>query len=187
VQKDNNWTHLLVEENIKYRQPKVFINTNRLDIVIKYRYIEEYIRLQKGDIPNKYLQALADYKKCILARNNKRLAEHVEMEPVDPLIPNQPVKYNIDDYVESFNNLINSFAQKGFDNRYPVLHCGKQFNLIGGSHRVACAFYFDTRVPSLHKGKQKIRPWNKDWFLDAGFTISDINALIRDYERLKNG
>jgi hypothetical protein len=153
-----------------YKPASFFLNESRLDIICKYLYVKNHIEGTDKDI-------IRLYKEVILARTGG-------CEPPDPYIINQASKNNIEDYINSFNTLINSFKVKRFNNQYPVHWAVNGW--ITGSHRIACALYFETLVACTHVGKQKISEWGRPWFEQNNFLNEDIVLLENTLRDLIN-
>ena len=58
-------------------------------------------------------------------------------------------KQCFDDYLNSLNSLIDSFLSNSYDASRTYIPVDKDYNIIDGSHRVACSLYFNKQVNIL--------------------------------------
>ena len=154
---------------VELKSPSFFLSENRLDIACKFLYVKSYLGDEDESIFNLY-------RKIIFERTQGK-------EPLDQMIFGQTEKKSVDDYVESFNNLIISFKNKSYNHKYPIYWAANC--LVTGSHRIACALYFKTDIPCIKVSKKSNLQWGRDWFEEHNFSDEDIKKLekeIRLYE-----
>lgn len=79
--------------------------------------------------------------------------------------------------LDRFIELIRSIKEYGFDNTSGIV-LGEGLQLIDGSHRIACALYFDVPyVPVTFIPDNPDFEYSLDWFTDCGFGKEEI-AII---------
>ena len=88
------------------------------------------------------------------------------------------------DNKENFIKLIESIKKYGFDDKYPI-ELNKNFEVFEGSHRLACALYFNIDIVPVKFNKMI---WNLkydyslEWFKNNG--MEDYIYLIKEkYEK----
>jgi hypothetical protein len=147
---------------MEFVNPKSLLSIGRLDIILKYLYITEYINKNS----NSYLKL---YKK------------HIELRTGNI----EDKKTNSNDFVESFNHLIDSIKVNGFDAQYTIdVSVKNKFNLTG-AHRLACALYFELEIPVNFLDEDGLS-WDAEWFGKYRFEQDVIDELIYTYSSLKN-
>ena len=113
------------------------------DIYFRMAVIEEY---QKG---NKKIWDL--YQKMQQTRCNQ-----------NPVIPIYMINHK-NEYCE----LIQSIEKEGYNYNYPIL-INKDYLIIDGAHRMACALYFNCPTISIIQEQKDIIPneYTKEWFIN---------------------
>lgn len=172
-----------VFDKVEIKDAKSFLTKDRLDLICKYQYIVEYMSWKDSAVNNFDIMSRM-YKKHILYRNADNLINYNVLEPVDPFIPDQKEKSTLEDYTNSFNELIESFNNNSFDKKYPIVYSHN--GLITGSHRIACCLYFDLPVFCFNIGKKRTNPWGELWFKNHFFSEKEITFLKNKLEELKN-
>lgn len=112
-----------------YMEAKDLINPRRIDIIVKYYYIKARETGENLDLAKEI------YTRHIEAFSDGTFTEQ-----------GKPEKNTIEKYFEVFDGLIDSFKEKGFDEELSLLPVGKNNEILDGSHRAACALYFNQRV-----------------------------------------
>lgn len=114
------------------------ININRLDIIAKYKYVED--RLKKLDC--NFFKTL--YIKIIEAHTRGTFAstEHKD-------------KNSKEKFIQYFNNTIDSIANNGFDYNISKLIIDKNGVIVNGGHRIAILAYLHQKV-LLHYRKSEV-------------------------------
>lgn len=91
----------------------------------------------------------------------------------------------LDDYVASARGLFESIREDGFQlsGAIPIDPLGE---LLGGSHRVACALALGIEtVPVMHGDRDAWAPaWGYDWFVANGMGHDDLARLCRDWQEM---
>ena len=90
------------------------------------------------------------------------------------------------DFKNDFKNLIYSVKEKGFDKKFPIDTTSTGL-LSDGSHRLACALYFDLPEIHLKKNKNDFSDvfYGLEWFEKNGFTEKETEQLFQRYESLR--
>ena len=149
---------------------------DRLDIIIKYLYIESF------ENNNNFLLYKKLYKKHILKRT-KGLGKVYDY--INNKVEIVEYKNSIEDYFLHFEKLINSFKKNGFDNNH-FIPISKINNIIlDGSHRAACCLYFKIN-PYVIFENNKGKKWDYNWFYKNNFSDNELNLIINKYLDLKN-
>lgn len=112
---------------------------NRIDLVVKYYYIE--CREKKFNLD--FAKEL--YTKHIEAFTDGTFTEH-----------GNPNKNSIEKYFEVFNHLIDNFKEKGYTPDISLIPVGKNYEILDGSHRTACAAYFNQKVKVIRFPKLSV-------------------------------
>lgn len=108
---------------------KDIITVNRIDLVVKYYYIECREKNQNLDFAKEL------YEKHIEAFSDGTFSEQGNLS-----------KNSIEKYIEVFDNLIDDFKENGFSSDISIIPIGKNYELLDGSHRTACAAYFNQKI-----------------------------------------
>ena len=73
-------------------------------------------------------------------------------------------KKNIDDFLKSFNNLIESFKKNGYNDDYPI-KVGNNNVIINGAHRLMLSYYYNFKSKKYKKKIRKdVKFYNYDFF-----------------------
>ncbi|EAQ66011.1 hypothetical protein MED121_02330 [Marinomonas sp. MED121] len=140
---------------IKYISPKKLLDIKRLDIALKILYIDEYL----NETGSEYLNL---YKK------------HIELRTSNL----EDDKECANDFIDSFNLLIQSINENGFDDEFPIHISSVNHINLSGAHRLACALYFNLKViPVIYDSKPGLT-WCSNWFSSNNFS----DALIKELE-----
>lgn len=165
---NNSYIYCLLKKRRMYRlyscNPEQLLSHYRYDIYVKYFYVKSYFE------DKNYALAKNIYLSHIKAFNNF-------LEP-------DGSKKNQEDFIKSFNNLIDSINENGFlDSVIPISKTGIP---IDGAHRLAICLYFNIQIPfvvfDLLDGK-----YDRDFFLKRGMNeeyMNIIDELITDKEWL---
>ena len=106
-----------------------YLSSCRFDLMAKYLYI----KYEDKKINTNFYRDL--YHNHIITFNNCN-------ELPDSENPNQNPKKNIDDFFESFDKLIYSIKNNGFDNKYPIT-IGNNGVIINGAHRLMISYFYN--------------------------------------------
>lgn len=84
----------------------------------------------------------------------------------------------------NFQHLIKSIENRGFQSKYPIL-LNKNGQLLDGSHRLACALYFDIdEVPVKVRNTKKEVKYDKEWFINNGIKKDFIRKMEKQKKKL---
>jgi DNA gyrase/topoisomerase IV subunit B len=152
--------------------PSYFLDSARLDIMCRYLYVKS-----KNENTN-HLYYKEIYKECIQAQTQG-------VEPTDKYIKDQTPKNTIQDYIDSFDILIDSFKTEGYNKEYPI-YSNSVKTINGGAHRIACSLYYNQKIPTIiSKDTQpKIRLLNREWFKTEGFSEQVILEWEENLDKL---
>ncbi len=121
------------EYEIEYINPKDLIQPEKIDLVIKYKYVQAY---ENGrDLRN--IKRI--YKACIEAYSEGTFIEPGQEE----------TKNCIDDYFAQFDVLIEHIKRNGLREDISAVPVNEKNIILNGSHRVAIALYFGLNVPCI--------------------------------------
>jgi len=135
------------------------INQNRFDLMAKLLYIKNF----EKNIHSIFYEKL--YK------------EHINTFNKNWEYPGTKVK--IEDFIESFNNLITSIKKRGFDKNFPIEVGNLNNTLKNGAHRLMISYYFNLK-PDIKNYKLNCSTYNYDFFLNRN------NYWRRDNEIYSN-
>ncbi len=155
-------------------EPLYFVDSDRLDFMCKYLYV-------KSKVENKNHEYYKDiYKKCIYRQTRG-------VEPTDRYIIDQTPKNSIQDYINSFNLLIESFKVEGYNKEYPI-HSNSVKTINGGAHRIACSLYYNQKIPTIVSSdtQPKFRLLDRKWFETEGFSEEVITEWEQTLDQLNS-
>jgi hypothetical protein len=96
----------------------------------------------------------------------------------------QKKRVNKNNTSKNFEGLIDSFKSSGFQNN-SVIILDQNLQLIDGSHRLACALYFNINsVPIKIQFSNRPIFYGINWFLANGFSRREINLINAKKEEL---
>lgn len=118
------------DADIEYVSANQFLTYRRIDLAIRLYYIECREK-NKG-----YEFAKIVYSELIKSITHGNYSEEWNSS-----------KQGIEDYITSFDNLIDDVKNNGFDPKKSVIPVGSDNGILDGSHRVAIAIYFKLKLP----------------------------------------
>lgn len=148
-------------------QARDLVNKDRLDLVVKYLYAKEFLESKNNTCSADIYRDL--YIRHILMRT-------MGIEP-DDIFGEKSNKNNIDKFIQSFQELIISIKENGYDNNHPIPVCSGL--LANGAHRVAAATLLNQKV-SVITAEQGFS-WNFDWFCHNGFNTEDKQRILKGF------
>jgi len=86
------------------------------------------------------------------------------------------------DYLGNFRKLIDSIKLNGFDFKQPII-CNQKNELIDGSHRLACALYFDVDKIRIKRSEVMDCEYGLQWFSEH-FTESELAMVESKFQSL---
>ena len=98
-------------------------------------------------------------------------------------LPTDGWKRSPEDYMKASEYLLESLKSHGFRADEPI-PIDKNGELLGGAHRVACACALGINVVSVVQRNTEVwaPPWNREWFVERGMHVEDLQRLDRDME-----
>lgn len=161
---DNSYIFSLLPKRNKIRifetMPINLVSQYRYDVFIKYYYVQAYMTKSNFDFTKKvYLDHIKSFNHF--------------MEP-------DGRKNNPNDFIKSFNNLIDSVKKEGIDKT--IIPVTKNGEIIDGAHRLSIALYLNLKI---HFAIFDLLDANygKDFFINRGF--NQDYAKIIDKEIIK--
>ena len=148
--------------------PSTLLTANRLDLACKLYYID---CLEKG-INTTFAKEL--YQAHIEAFSDGTFIE-----------PGLKTKNTIQDYFESFEQLISDMREQGFDASRSIVPLGDDGSILDGSHRTAIAIYYDLPVTVVHIPGQ-IRPYDYIFFKDKGLSETYLDFMAYQFIRFSD-
>jgi hypothetical protein len=160
-----------IKENIELISPYAFLLETRLDIVCKYLLFKEFEKTKFDE------NIINLYKKHILNRTGG-------VEKIDMHLPNQPIKNNLNDYMQSAKNLYRSMKETGFSLNFPIPYY--QNGIENGAHRIACSIALNIdAIPARRVFSKKHNIWGESWFIENQFELKEIELIKKTYKKLK--
>lgn len=156
--------------------PKELVNSNRLDIVIRYLYVRDIC----SGIINEYHRKM--YARFILSVNGAE--EPVGMGNFHDQFTDYGEKIGIDAFIESFDGLLESLKNEGFyeENAIPLNRNGEMLN---GSHRVAASLALEKDIWVKYYDSVSSQDfWNLERLKRVGFSVEDQITILRGFTDL---
>lgn len=164
---DYNKTNENSEYNVFYMEAKDLINDRRIDIIVKYYYIKSRETGENLEFAKKI------YEKYIEAFSDGTFEEYGNKE-----------KDSIEKHIEIFNNLIDTFKAKRYEEDISVIPVGKNNETLDGSHRVACALYFNQRVKVIKFDDLSV-DYGFEFFKNRQLDDFYLDFIAKEYVNLK--
>jgi len=130
---------------IKFPDYNYLISSNRFDLMAKYLYIKHY------NVRNKVLFFTELYKNHIITFNN--CWEY------------PGTKTSIEDFIESFDKIIESIKSSGFIEEYAI-PIGLNNTIINGAHRLMTSYFYKKNIHIKIENKTACSLYNYDFFLN---------------------
>jgi len=130
---------------------------NRLDIIVRYLAIENYY-----------------------GKNNYGFDMYCKMQ--EKRMGKEYAKVS----VAAFKRLIKSWEDNGYDDESEI-ECDNNLFLLDGSHRMALALYTGQNIVSckVYSYRNEVL-YGKNWFIENGFTLKEIELILNKNEELFN-
>jgi len=93
-----------------------------------------------------------------------------------------PEQIELATYQEPFEELIENMNQGGYDSKFPI-YSNNDNQLMDGSHRLACALYFDEKEIHVKRAEQTKVDYSRDWF-EANFTSTEVNQIQNAFDQV---
>ena len=156
------------EDKIEYIQARELLVSNRIDLIVKYKFVEAYDR----GINVPFLQQL--YYTHLEAFTDGKFIEPGK----------EGSKRSFQDYLTVFEELINSIKRDGVRKEISVIPVGRNNAILNGSHRVAIAMYYNLTVPIVRYEGVEVK-YNYAYFNQKLLEKSYLDYMITEYIRLK--
>ncbi|URM33460.1 FkbM family methyltransferase [Cytobacillus firmus] len=151
------------EYKIKNVHPTNLLKMNRLDVVAKYLYAK-----------NKN----SEYYKGLYISLIEKINKFVESD--------YSGKVGKDSFLTSFNSLISSMENNGFDSSVSVIPVDRNGNIIDGSHRLAVALYLDVEVSTVTFDISIEHNFDYLFLQEKLFQEGYTETLVHEYIKMKN-
>lgn len=152
-------------EHIKARE---LIVPGRIDLIPKMKYVE----FRDKGFDSKFIKDL--YVKHIEAFTLGAYSED-----------GNRYKNNIDQYLSTFENLITSIKNEGFNEEISVIPVGKYNEIMDGAHRVAIAAYYDLSVPII-RFNNLVANNNTEFFKKRFLEEDYLDYIVTEYCKYKS-
>lgn len=163
---NSNLVELIVQpEYESYKIPALDLLTpNRLDIVAKYLYI----KFRESNINSSFAREL--------------YLEHINV--FNGFVENDDSqKIGKEAFLKSFNNVIDSIRENGFDENY-IIPLSRNQTIIDGAHRVACSIFFNKEIEAVSLESEQ-QNYNYEFFEEKGLDRIYLDEMALEYARLK--
>ena len=132
-QRYTDYNHLMLDDISNIQNDKInitnYIVPERFDLMAKYLYIKSKDKKYNTN----FFKEL--YHKHIITFNNC-------YELPDPTMKNSIKKENIEDFMNSFDKLIDNIKNNGYNKKYPI-PVGNNNVIINGAHRLMISYYYN--------------------------------------------
>ena len=149
------------EYTIEVVNARELLHVSRFDLFAKLYYARNR--------ESNYDDALTVYKQHILAFNP------------DLKEPGREDKNSIDDFVNTFDELLYQFKKQEFDDTVSLVPIDEEGIILDGAHRVAALAYYDKKVTVLHfKNVHSKGPFDYKYFKDRGLSWHIADLIARE-------
>ena len=156
------------ENKIEYIRARELLVSSRLDLVVKYKYVEAYDKgLDIAFIQDLYYAHLEAF------------SEGAFIEP-----GKENTKKSYQNYVTVFHELIESIKENGVKKEWSVIPVGRNNTIIDGSHRVAIAMFYDLTIPIVRYEEFDDR-YDYNFFRNKLLEKRYLDYIATEYIRLK--
>jgi len=156
-----------------------FTQTTQIDSIMN-----KYIQYKQEEFINTKLLLRINYKRADMLVRKYTLERYLQNKSYNFDFYNLMQKVRVNRYTQpNFTSLIENINKNGFNNDFPI-KCNQNYNLVDGSHRLACCYYYNiTFVPVVRVPYKKIL-YNYQWFVDKQFPSKFLNILMNEYKIL---
>jgi hypothetical protein len=149
-------------KNKEFESQKIYarklITFSRFDLFAKITYI-------------KYRSSNPDYARRIYS-------EHIKVFNPDLKEPGRDDKNGLEDFITSFDKLIDYFEGNEFDSEVSLIPVSEGGEILDGSHRIAALAYFDKEVKIVKfKGVQAVAKFDYNYFIKRGLSIKIADTI----------
>lgn len=170
-------TSPLITLTVKYKDPSELLSKHRFSVMAKYIYAKNvFLDTHSQWAADVYYSHLFAINKC--SGDNQRLNIEGKPEPVKS-------KNNIQEYQQSFHELINSMTRDGFDNSRSIIFEGDH-TFLDGEHRLACSLYLNLKVPCLKIDTPDwMHSYSSEYFKNQKVDEKYLDAMALEYAKYK--
>lgn len=161
-----------ITEDLPYEIEEIpareLIKPERIDLIAKWIYIENFEK--KNDMT---------FARELYAKHIEAFSEGTFSEP------GNEEKNSLEKYFEVFEKLIIEIKENGFDENKSLILVGKDNVLIDGSHRCACAAYFNKNVKVLRIPQLTVK-YDVEFFTSRKLDREYIDHMVLKYTQIKD-
>ncbi len=156
-------TKKLGNKKIKESKPSDLLHPSRIDLIPKILYI----RNKEEGIGSNFLKQM--YTEHIKSFNDFK----------------EDKKTSKEDFVSSFDNLIDSVKKKGYDKKKGIIPVTNELVAGHGAHRIATSFYFNKKVPLEFVNSDEQIKYNYSFFRKRGLSEKFLEEMALRYSKIK--
>ncbi|MBP2114404.1 hypothetical protein [Paenibacillus silagei] len=143
------------------------IVSERIDLIAKIKYIE--FREKGYDLT---------YIKKLYSAHIEAFSDGTYIEP------GNEAKNSIEDYLDTFDSLIDDIKKQGINPDKSVIPVGKNNTILDGAHRIAIAAYFKQKVPVIRFNDLSVS-YGTSFFENRLLDNEYIDYLVTEYCKIK--
>jgi len=160
--------------------PRTLIDEKRMDIVVRYIYAKAFFENKGMDRAEKL------YRKLIYAVNR---GEEPLTNSSHAYFSDYSQKKGLEDFEKSFQSLLVSMKEKGFQKEC-FIPLGADGKMLNGAHRLAAALALGINAWTvkfeLLQGRLFFFEYTLDWLRENGFEEAEVEYLKGNYLKLKD-
>lgn len=160
--------------------PHTLIDEKRMDIVVRYIYAKAFLENKGMDRVKKL------YRKLIYAVNR---GEEPLTNSSHAYFSDYTQKKGLEEFEKSFQELLISMKEKGFQKEY-FIPLGADGKLLNGAHRLAAALALGINVWTvkfeLLQGNKFFFEYTCEWLRENGFEEEEVDFIYRSMICIKN-
>lgn len=108
-------------------------------------------------------------------------SEHIKAFNPDLKEPGRDDKNGLQDFIDSFDKLIDYFSENEFDENISLIPVSDDGTILDGSHRLAALIYFDKEVTiARFNGLKPVCDFDYDYFLKRGLPVSTADTIVNE-------
>jgi len=146
-------------------QPLELLTHNRIDIIYKLIYVM--------------------YNKFLPEFSSQIYKQHLSIITNGLFIESGQEKKGLDSYIKSFNQILKSIKNKGFDSNISSIPLSNSHSIINGAHRVAASIYLNKKVFCTNTSNPTNR-YDYKYFKDRGLDNQILEFGVLKYIELKS-
>lgn len=111
----------------------------------------------------------------------KIYSEHIKAFNPDLKEPGRDDKNGLQDFIDSFDKLIDYFSENEFDENISLIPVSDDGTILDGSHRLAALIYFDKEVTIARFVDVKpVAVFNYEYFLIRGISFNTVSLIAKE-------